>query len=211
MNCVLASRLEEFTVRTSLSHPLQIAEIMAPKAGVIGVTFCPGKQQSAAATGAWARSLDIDLDAIRAWGAGAVITLVTPGEIKSLGVETLGEGITARGIRWFHLPIEDVAIPTAPWESEWIAASAELHRLLDANGRVLVHCKGGLGRAGLVAARLLIERGVPADEAIAGVRRCRPGAIETCAQEGYLRALGRPETLSMPDGRDRTLTERRLE
>ena len=197
-------------MRTSLSHPLLIAEIMAPKAGVIGVTFCPGKQQSSAATGAWARNLDIDLDVIRAWGAGAVVTLVTPGEIKKLRVEKLGEGIIARRMRWLHLPIEDGSIPTAHWESEWTAASADLHRLLDANGRVLVHCKGGLGRAGLVTARLLIERGVPADEAIAGVRRCRPGAIETCAQEGYLRALG-PETLNVPDQRNRTLAEQGLE
>ena len=105
----------------------------------------------------------------------------------------LGQEVIARGIRWFHLPIEDAAVPTQQWERDWTLASPELHRILDLEGRVLVHCKGGLGRAGVVAARLLFERGVSPDNAITRVRRMRPRAIETRAQEDYLRALGRPE------------------
>jgi hypothetical protein len=45
----------------------------------------------------------------------------------------------------------------------------------------------------LVAARLLFERGVLPDNAITRVRRMRAGAIETRAQEDYLRALGRSD------------------
>jgi protein-tyrosine phosphatase len=178
-------------MRTSKTHPLEIANIVAPTAGVIGVTFCPGKHQMVAATRCWARDLAMDLDVVSAWGA--VLTLVTPAELRSLSVEMLGQEVIARGIRWFHLPIEDVAVPTQQWEREWTLASPELHRILDSDGRVLVHCKGGLGRAGLVAARLLFERGVSPDNAITRVRRMRPGAIETRAQEDYLRALDRSE------------------
>ncbi|HVA32773.1 MAG TPA: protein-tyrosine phosphatase family protein, partial [Candidatus Baltobacteraceae bacterium] len=53
--------------------------------------------------------------------------------------------------------------------------------------RVLVHCRGGLGRAGTVAARLLVELGMDPAEAIAAVRRARPNAIETAAQAAYVR------------------------
>lgn len=52
-----------------------------------------------------------------------------------------------------------------------------------------MHCKGGLGRAGTVAARLLIEFGQAPEDAIACVRAARPGAIETHQQETYLRQL----------------------
>ena len=90
---------------------------------------------------------------------------------------------------WAHLPIEDVRTPTPDWETNWSVTRTTLHAALDAGGRVLVHCKGGLGRAGLVAARLLIERGAQPDWAIAEVRKVRPGAIETSAQEAYLRKL----------------------
>ena len=54
------------TPRTSLSHPLQIAEVSAPGGGMVGITFCPGKHQRLAATGAWARDLQLDLEAIKA-------------------------------------------------------------------------------------------------------------------------------------------------
>ena len=178
-------------MRTSLSDPLQIAGITASGRGTIGVTLCPGKYQPNAATGGWDRNLQIDLDAIRAWGARLVVTLVTPAELVALRVEALGEEVTARGMLWSHLPIEDFDIPTADWELAWDKLNGGFHRLLDANGRMLIHCKGGLGRAGLVAARLLVERGIPAGQAISHVRRRRPGAIETEEQKAYLLHLDR--------------------
>jgi ADP-ribosyl-[dinitrogen reductase] hydrolase len=55
---------------------------------------------------------------------------------------------------------------------------------------VALHCWAGLGRAGTVAARILMEReGMSADEAIAYVRQARPGSIETAAQVDYLQSL----------------------
>lgn len=74
-------------VRTSQTHPLQIAEVRAsPSHGRIGITFCPGKQDRFAHTGAWERDLGIDLDAIAAWGAKRVLTLVEPAELVELKV-----------------------------------------------------------------------------------------------------------------------------
>ena len=43
-------------IRTSLTHPLAIAELpVGERGGAIGVTFAPGKYQEVAMTGAWAR------------------------------------------------------------------------------------------------------------------------------------------------------------
>jgi hypothetical protein len=47
-----------------------------PGGGRIGMTFCPGKQNPFAMTGAWARDLDTDLAVIRAWGASTLVTLM---------------------------------------------------------------------------------------------------------------------------------------
>lgn len=55
---------------------------------------------------------------------------------------------------------------------------------------VLIHCRGGLGRAGIIVARLLVEFGTPPEKAILAVRDVRPGAIETCQQEEFVRAVG---------------------
>lgn len=55
------------TTRTSSTHPLQIASVRpSPSMGQVGLTFCPGKTQPYAATGAWNRDLGVDLDAIAA-------------------------------------------------------------------------------------------------------------------------------------------------
>jgi ADP-ribosyl-[dinitrogen reductase] hydrolase len=105
-------------------------------------------------------------------------------------VERLGEEVLRRNMKWFHLPIVDVSIPNARFEKEWSTAGEDLRALLRRGLDVLVHCRGGLGRAGTVAARLLIELGMDPTKAIEHVRAVRPGAIETSDQERYVRNLG---------------------
>jgi ADP-ribosyl-[dinitrogen reductase] hydrolase len=160
-----------------------------PGLGRIGITFCPGKKDPAAMSGPWDRDLALDLAAIRAWGAALVVTLTEARELRLLGVPHLGEAVRAHGMDWLHLPIRDVAVPDAAFEAAWAAsAGAAIRARLRAGERVLVHCRGGLGRAGTIAARLLAELGTPPEEAIARVRAARPGAIETPEQEAHVRA-----------------------
>lgn len=185
-----ASRATGHTGRTSASHPIRIAELPA-LAGAVGITFCPGKKQPAAMTGPWDRDLDLDLAAIKAWGASHIVTLVEQHELSSLAVEHLPERARALGIRWHHVPIVDQHIPDAQGE---VALAELLPRLVSRlrNGeRVLVHCKGGLGRAGTVAALLLLSSDEAADPAqvIERIRAVRPGAIETRSQQRYVEAF----------------------
>jgi ADP-ribosyl-[dinitrogen reductase] hydrolase len=180
--------------RTSLSHPLQIATLPI-EAGAIGVTFCPGKQGDSVFGAPWARDLTVDLDAIESWGASAVVTLVEGHELVSLGVSDLGQRVRERGMDWFHLPIVDLTAPGPGFEEPWPAVATTLRQRVTGGGRALVHCRGGLGRAGTVAACLLVEFGIAAPEAIQRVRTARPNAIETTAQERYVLAY-RPLTES---------------
>ncbi|MGR8929553.1 MAG: cyclin-dependent kinase inhibitor 3 family protein [Gammaproteobacteria bacterium] len=174
--------------RTSHTHPLQIAEVRSSAShGRIGITFCPGKHDHFAYTGAWERDLGIDLDAISAWGARLVLTLVEPAELAALKVPLLGHEIRRRGIEWRHLPIADYSIPTKVFEQQWATQGCEIRAMIRNGDDVLVHCKGGLGRAGMIAARLLVELGMDTDEAIHAVRRVRKGAIETPAQLALVR------------------------
>jgi len=178
-------------MRTSISHPLQIAVVTAgSEFGRIGITFCPGKYDPHALTGAWDRDLNRDLDTIRDWGAVAVVTLLEPKELTLLRVEHLGEEILRRNMLWFHLPIADVSTPNKRFEQEWDVAGEKLRSLLRSRSDVLVHCRGGLGRAGMVAARLLVELGMEPTTAIASVRAVRPGAIETSDQEKFVLDIG---------------------
>jgi ADP-ribosyl-[dinitrogen reductase] hydrolase len=174
-------------MKTSASHPLQIAVVSAgSEFGRVGLTLCPGKYDPHGGSGAWGRDLARDLDTIRDWGAAAVVTLLEPKELTLLRVERLGEEVLRRNMLWFHLPIVDVSVPDKRFEREWDIAGEELCSILRSGSDVLVHCRGGLGRAGTIAARLLIELGMEPETAIARVRAVRPGAIETRAQEEYV-------------------------
>jgi len=175
-------------IRTSTTHPLKIAEVQAnPTHGRIGITLCPGKHDLHAATGAWKRDLDTDLDAIKKWGGSVVVTLVEKKELEQLGVEQLGDGVKARGMEWLHLPIKDVSVPSQAFEEHWLTQGELIRKSLRRGSNVVVHCKGGQGRAGMIAARLLVELGMTPDEAIRLVRYVRSGAIETRAQEDVVR------------------------
>ncbi len=172
-------------MRTSITHPLEIATVeIGPGFGRIGITLCPGKQQQSAATGAWARDLAVDLDTIERWGAAAVLTLIDKREMEQLGVQNLRAEVEARYMDWWHLPLQDGGVPggddVGPW---WATAHYHLLPLLRDGFNVLVHCKGGLGRAGMMAADLMVQLGMFSDRAMQLVRAARPGAIENQAQE----------------------------
>lgn len=175
-------------MRTSQTHPLQIANVRAaPHFGAVGITFCPGKKQTGALTGDWDRDLDVDLDAVARWGAAAIVTLVESHELEALQVTGLGDAVARRHMAWFHLPVRDFSAPSAQFDESWRTAGEGLRDILRAGFNVLVHCKGGLGRAGTIAAKLLVELGQSPGQAIGAVRAARPGAIETEAQLAYVK------------------------
>lgn len=186
-------------MKISLSDPLRIAAVSPPDLpGVIGMTLCPGRKDPARG---WDRDLDIDLDAIRAWGAEIVVSLVERHEIEFLDVRGLPEAVERYGMKWVHLPIRDVSVPDATFEAAWAATGRELRNCLRRGGSILIHCRGGLGRTGTIAGRLLVELGMDAQGAIDAVRRARPGAIETREQALYVlrcrRAADEQEERSM--------------
>jgi len=174
------------TSRTSESSPLQIAEvILEVDSGTLGLTICPGKKDRGRN---WNRDLGKDLQAILDWGATTVVSLIEDHEFQMLGVESLGQEVQRLGMHWLHLPIVDVNVPDGRFENAWAIEGPQLHRRIDAGEKILIHCRGGLGRTGLVAARILVERGCRPRIAMHRVRAVRPRAIQTPAQENYVNA-----------------------
>lgn len=100
--------------------------------------------------------------------------------------------IVALGFDRTSIPIKDY---TAPALKQFMKFLEIVHR--DA-GKVLIHCQGGYGRTGAMAAAYWMDKGLSAQEAIRKVRRLRPGALEIPDQEasvydleGYLLSLNR--------------------
>jgi len=171
-------------MKTSLNDPLHIASVSPPGIrGAIGISLCPGKKDTSRN---WDRDLDIDLAAIREWGADVVVTLLEDCELELLRVLSLPEAVARHGMNWVHLPIRDVSVPDRTFETNWLSAGPDLRHRVRHGGSILIHCRGGLGRAGTIAARMLVEFGMDAQSAIDAVRRVRPGAIQTHEQEKHV-------------------------
>ena len=160
-------------------------------------------------TGAWHRDLSIDLDTIKKWGATLVLTLVEDSELERLQVPTLGAMVRSQGMEWLHLSIRDHSVPSKSFETKWERSGEYVRSLLRNQFDVLVHCKGGLGRAGTVAARLLIELGETPEKAIAAVRSARPDAIDEGEQERFvakMKAIPEPPPSTSDDAiKDRAI------
>ena len=153
------------------------------------MTFCPGKHDPLAMTGPWSRDMRTDIAAIADWGAVALVTLMESHELDRLGVSGLGEMVVSQGLDWYDLPIQDVSVPSTAFEVQWEEVGKTLRKRLLNGQSIVVHCRGGLGRTGLVAARLLIELGDKPEAALQRVRAARPGAVETVEQEEYVLGL----------------------
>jgi atypical dual specificity phosphatase len=88
----------------------------------------------------------------------------------------------------FHEPLEDMEAPTQDQLDRIVSA---IVRAIDRNMGVGVHCGAGLGRTGTVLAAYLVSKGQSAANAIAKIRRLRPGSIETEEQVAAIELFAR--------------------
>jgi atypical dual specificity phosphatase len=79
----------------------------------------------------------------------------------------------------FHEPLEDMEAPSQDQLDRSVSA---ILRATERGMGVAVHCGAGLGRTGTVLAAYLVAKGQTASNAIAKVRRLRPGSVETDEQ-----------------------------
>lgn len=141
-----------------------------------------------------------DLEHITSWRPAFVVSLVSGRELAGGGAAEIGAHIQDKGTRWLHLPIPDFGTPDETMLEAWPDVSDSLRRALSGGGRVLVHCRGGCGRSGMVVLRLMIEAGEAPDEALARLRSIRPCAIETKAQMRWAKAAERGAATFMRSG-----------
>ncbi len=135
------------------------------------------------------RTIDADLqeqvlDRLKATGTTLLISLLDETECDADDREHLEHAAELRGIRLLCAPVADFSAPdeTLDWPHLVQAILGEL----GLGGGVAFCCLAGYGRSGMMAARVLIETGMPPQDAIAAVRSARPGAIESEAQVSYL-------------------------
>lgn len=148
------------------------------------MTLAPGKRNRGM-TAHWQRDLAADLDRLRdCYQPDLLVSLIESHEFDLLKIPDLFEQAEARGMQVRHFPIPDFGVPRsidlfAELVQDILAAATE-------GKTIVIHCKAGLGRSGLVAASCLVALGSTPAEAFQLVRRSRPGTIETVEQEAFV-------------------------
>lgn len=114
-----------------------------------------------------------------------VVILVEDHEIRDLApayARFLSSGDLAFSVR--RLPIKDFGVPQG--FSGFRRAAQGVAEDLQNGERIVMHCRGGIGRTGLVAEAVLIELGVPPAEA-RGLVAAVGSRCETAEQVAFLR------------------------
>ncbi len=169
--------------------PLKIDTVSVPSlSGQIGISSCPGMKEFSTLD-LYEDRVDNDLQNICSWGATVIVTLLEAREISILGIADLPEKALAKNILWLHLPMNNIGLPDREFEEMWKWAGSRLLNFLQEGQSILIHCKEGIGRSGIIAARLLIESGIEPDSAIKSVRKARPGSLMLYSQEKYCCSL----------------------
>jgi protein-tyrosine phosphatase/nicotinamidase-related amidase len=148
--------------------------------GNIGLTILPGRKD-------YSRSVDEDLKQLKEYGVDTIVPLITADEFGHFGVSDLLEKYEEYGFNIHSLPIMDQLVSS---EEEMVDMVHYLDKAVLKDEKVLLHCVGGLGRSGLVAASYLKYKGLNPDEAIKAVRKVRgPRTVESKIQEEFVKSI----------------------
>jgi protein-tyrosine phosphatase len=116
---------------------------------------------------------------------GAVVSLLTPDEDRDFDLRDEAGEIRRQGMDFTSFPIPDREVPRS--EAQLAEVLERLARDLSTGKNVLVHCRQGIGRSGLVAACLLVKKGMSPGGAVESVSAVRGVPVpETAEQRDWI-------------------------
>jgi protein-tyrosine phosphatase len=150
------------------------------------MTVLPGKRRIGYSGPQW-RDPVADARRLReTYGCTTLLLLVEDADLDASRAWTTLPALGAVGIEVIRHPVADMDVPhdAAAYRVTLDAIAARLA----AGERVVVACRGGLGRTGTAVACLIVDGGADPDDAIAAVRAARRGTVERPAQESFVRS-----------------------
>lgn len=149
----------------SSSNPSTSTIQSIKKVGNLFLSSCPGKKVRLTGPvrgrGAICRDLGIDLSRIHLLGVGAVVCCLDDEELALLGApwSEYEREADSLGLHVVRLPMAEGYAPSdVATIDAMVTAVAQDYSLRGRN--VLIHCRGGVGRAGLVACAWLMKMGL---------------------------------------------------
>lgn len=126
-----------------------------------------------------------ELERFRASGVTDLVSLLTAGENRELGLTHEAELSLEMGFRFTSFPIVDRSVPED--RKSFLALAQTLADRIEEGGHALLHCRAGLGRAPLLAVAILTRSGNAVEDAWSMLEQHRGrGVPDTAEQKGWL-------------------------
>ena len=123
-------------------------------------------------------------DEVRNWraaGFDTIVSLLTPDEVEEMDLQKEAQYCHQNHLELVSFPIVDRSVPDPR------AATLQLIERLEADlarGKSInIHCRQGIGRSSLIAAALLIAKGVSAPDAIRKLSEARHSPVPETPQQ----------------------------
>jgi len=118
-------------------------------------------------------------------GIDAVLSLLTREEEGDLDLTAESREARAGGMEFISFPIPDRQVPDS--DAAMSSALESLDAALVAGKNAVVHCRQGVGRTGLVAACLLVAKGLTPEDAVERLSKARGEPVpETPEQRRWI-------------------------
>jgi protein-tyrosine phosphatase len=132
--------------------------------------------------------LEDEVRALRDEGFQTVVSMLTPEETEELGLTHESAIVRDHGLQFHNYPVPDLGVPGSRESAKEFIET--LHRDLLAGQKIAVHCRGSIGRSGLVVSSLLVLSGIDPAEAFRQVSNARGvSAPETAEQREWVVTL----------------------
>ena len=129
--------------------------------------------------------LEDEIDQWQREGLNIVVSLLEPAEIAELEIGSEPSLCASRGIEYLSFPIPDRGVPLSV--AAFDTFLAPVVKRLRSGTAVGVHCRAGIGRAGLTAACILVRAGIPYPLAFPAISRARRVKVpDTEQQESWV-------------------------
>jgi protein-tyrosine phosphatase len=121
----------------------------------------------------------------KAAGVNGVLSLLEPAEARELELQEESVEAAKAGLEYWSLPMPDRGVPRL--EADFVRTLASVEMALGSGNNVIVHCRQGVGRTGLVAVGMLVTKGHSPEAAIALVSAARGVPVpETEGQKAWI-------------------------
>ena len=183
--------MKKLTIATSESNPYLTDHIFCVNNqglfddGDLYIGFAPGKWEYQDSLNLeWRRNLRLDLQLIKDKGITQIICLVEDSELEELRIPNYVNIAKEFGITVVRYPFPDHHPPPNNSETKYLVN--ELCSKLMSGEKLLVHCKGGVGRAPTITVCILIHLGVNLDSSLKIVKERRKNCLKNKKQLQFL-------------------------